>query len=835
MWERLKPTGLSQRGGRADDGNDNDTFAQNHWHTRGVSGGNKVYSYSIRAGPAPQRPQRPADFSALFKDTQQPQQLRPQEPTLVRPPKHLDHQLRSSQYRPASSIYSQPSPLQPQFAPSSSVKVQHVRKQRIADDNNVSPPSSPEALTPRDIRHQGPDISPIDEVPGMSQLDSNGGGLRPGSRSQGRSNIPMMRRERRKHQEQAVSHVRDTKSREQLQEMSESNVDETSPQSNRQHSDPRWDPMTGEITSSNLGRPSQVKPTEYAQGLGITNTQNSPNSNASFGERVRRKMPVSRPEVVFDSRPAWNGASGRTTLVAPVQDKPDVAPLRIPPKSTKRSIPRLGSASPPVSPETGRYATPISERTDGSASWSPASPATHTDAQAYPSPPNSDKPLNGRNAQFELDNAGTRGSGAGADSTAPSPPPQQQQHQQPRHLNLFQRAQQQLKNHQNQQQPLPSPENPAQVSVSAAATITTSEDLRQQSPIYHQELATSSPPVNDYNQQSTLSASHHVPQPSWSSSVYSAATNAAAPPPAPYPLPPLPTSNPAEAVRAAEQSNATNRDPWTQPPSRFSVTTYAPSTFGSPRPSQDGEAPPMPTPPQQFTSVLDRSRPKVGRETIGARPSKDKNSAADPIVISLKAPPFSDSPSRTGPLGSNPVVRNPRSRTWDTDTKSGRGAPMMAGALGGIPRVNSTSPTAAFPTAAAFSSTFKERRLSTSSTNTNKDLPPAPPEIEGNTNGDRVAILNAKIASLGNRRININKSIKQMTELMPADNLMASNAVLVKREEEKKKVEALKVELADVQRQEYELGLKLHRSYKRMDREANYESTSLWVKRATHD
>jgi hypothetical protein len=72
-----------------------------------------------------------------------------------------------------------------------------------------------------------------------------------------------------------------------------------------------------------------------------------------------------------------------------------------------------------------------------------------------------------------------------------------------------------------------------------------------------------------------------------------------------------------------------------------------------------------------------------------------------------------------------------------------------------------------------------------------------------------------------------------MTELMPNDNLMASAQVLRKREVERMKVEGLREELAEVQQEEYELGLKLHRAYKRLDREAEFEPTGLWVRRVT--
>lgn len=71
-----------------------------------------------------------------------------------------------------------------------------------------------------------------------------------------------------------------------------------------------------------------------------------------------------------------------------------------------------------------------------------------------------------------------------------------------------------------------------------------------------------------------------------------------------------------------------------------------------------------------------------------------------------------------------------------------------------------------------------------------------------------------------------------MTELMPQDRLLASEEVLRRREDEKKKVERLKEELAEVQQEEYELGIKLHRAYKRQERESEWESGSLWVKRA---
>lgn len=72
-----------------------------------------------------------------------------------------------------------------------------------------------------------------------------------------------------------------------------------------------------------------------------------------------------------------------------------------------------------------------------------------------------------------------------------------------------------------------------------------------------------------------------------------------------------------------------------------------------------------------------------------------------------------------------------------------------------------------------------------------------------------------------------------MTELMPTDSLVVTDEVRRKREMEKMKIETLKTEEADVRREEHEIGLRLHRAWKRRDKEAVYEPTGLWVRRVT--
>ncbi|EOO00955.1 hypothetical protein UCRPA7_3584 [Phaeoacremonium minimum UCRPA7] len=206
----------------------------------------------------------------------------------------------------------------------------------------------------------------------------------------------------------------------------------------------------------------------------------------------------------------------------------------------------------------------------------------------------------------------------------------------------------------------------------------------------------------------------------------------------------------------------------------------------------------MPTPPQHYLnsspspankadSVMDRRKPKL-------RSGGDLEDA-EPIRISLGQPWMSTALATSGsPKGPRDLDKGPVARARTNADPSSRPDSILS---------------------------------------INKSLPAPPPETEAESARDRVAFLNAQLQGLGNRRINITKSIKQMTELMPQDNLMASADVIHKRELEKRKVEALKQELAEVQREEYEIGLKLHRAYKRMDRDADYEPTTLWVRRVT--
>ncbi|PHH74779.1 hypothetical protein CDD80_2851 [Ophiocordyceps camponoti-rufipedis] len=213
-----------------------------------------------------------------------------------------------------------------------------------------------------------------------------------------------------------------------------------------------------------------------------------------------------------------------------------------------------------------------------------------------------------------------------------------------------------------------------------------------------------------------------------------------------------------------------SQDVWSQPASRFSVTTCATSIPPTPR-----QLPPVPPPAPSAKDGIP-SPPEQGRNS----PTSSDEAGNSPCSTVNSARPSYPQP-RVLAMKDHHLV--PDRGTW------------------------------AFPRTAT------------------KPLPPAPPELS--QSNSRISQLNVQMQSLVHRRINLNRSIQKMTELMPSDSLFAGQEVLRKREKEKRKVQALRDELALVQREEYDVGLKLHRAYKRQERDGDFQESVLWVRRVT--
>ncbi|KAK1976081.1 hypothetical protein LZ30DRAFT_604192, partial [Colletotrichum cereale] len=732
----------------------------------------------------------------------------------------------SRQWRPASSIYSRSddvvSPLSPDFAkgaaPNSNGFVSPLSPDfaNVAASKNyrsaaaeVSPPSSPEmegymktATTPT----QGRNVSPMDS-PNMSQLDTAAEHGRSGQQqqqqqkqqdqyqhlnpeSQQKTNIPMMRRERRKNQEVSSHTLRETKSQQRLRIQRET----------------RWDDMTGEPTSQDKGRAGQVRPQEYAQEFGanmpfgmspaaMKAMQNAPQTHQTFGDRLRRlrpsggtqkkqqqqqqqqqeqrqrqrqPSPESATAVIepIDERPPWRGASGRTPIVHPVRDTKPASPLSIPPQGARRAavgprLPIAGVTSPlsPVSPsrsETSpRSRTPTTRTVLNAprqltASASPSATRSPPPAQSsYPSPPNSSADV--QSPVHETPDAAT--DAADAATLQPAPLPGQQQQQQQQQQTVVPNVPDAHSGHDKAIRRKPHRTNPL--------------GLRAAQPSYtssiYSEQTIRSPTFQEHEKP------HHHPPPA---------------PPSPVPVDHKPT---------AVASEPAGQRPLDSNPAAYT----AGSTPVTPRESAGTASAPvqssLPSPPHQADGVMSRKRPPVIKSTS---PSINPD---QPFLISMSSPymssAFAEAPTPPPARAQLPSQRD------------------------SLPR---TSPVSLFSNSSRPESVWS----------TSKALPPPPTEMS--MSNDRVGYLKARLESLSNRRININKAIRQMTELMPTDHILASQAVLLKREAEKRKVEALKTELSEIQREEYETGLKLHRAYKRMDRNAEYEPTTLWVRRVTN-
>lgn len=109
-----------------------------------------------------------------------------------------------------------------------------------------------------------------------------------------------------------------------------------------------------------------------------------------------------------------------------------------------------------------------------------------------------------------------------------------------------------------------------------------------------------------------------------------------------------------------------------------------------------------------------------------------------------------------------------------------------------------------------------------------KPLPDCPPEQQA---GNRIDALEARRDTLARRKGNIETIIHELTQVIQPSSVAYDMAA---REEVKKTVASLNSELADIKREDHEIGLKLFRAYKKRDDDGSYGgSTSFWVKRVT--
>ncbi|KAI9372678.1 hypothetical protein BJX61DRAFT_428419 [Aspergillus egyptiacus] len=120
------------------------------------------------------------------------------------------------------------------------------------------------------------------------------------------------------------------------------------------------------------------------------------------------------------------------------------------------------------------------------------------------------------------------------------------------------------------------------------------------------------------------------------------------------------------------------------------------------------------------------------------------------------------------------------------------------------------------------------RKPTPSEVPSDKELPPNPAEM---TAQGRIGMLEARRDDLARRRANINTIIYELTQVIQPSSVAYDMAA---REEVKKTVSSLNNELAEIKKEEHEIGLKLLRAWKKREDEDFFgQSSSLWVRRVT--
>ncbi|KAJ6011188.1 hypothetical protein N7451_002600 [Penicillium sp. IBT 35674x] len=95
---------------------------------------------------------------------------------------------------------------------------------------------------------------------------------------------------------------------------------------------------------------------------------------------------------------------------------------------------------------------------------------------------------------------------------------------------------------------------------------------------------------------------------------------------------------------------------------------------------------------------------------------------------------------------------------------------------------------------------------------------------------DRIQALEAKRDGLARRRINLETVIKELTRVIQPNNVVYD---LAAKQEVKRSVQSIENDIAEIKREEHELGLKAARAWRRLDENNNGDGSTLWVKRVT--
>lgn len=244
-----------------------------------------------------------------------------------------------------------------------------------------------------------------------------------------------------------------------------------------------------------------------------------------------------------------------------------------------------------------------------------------------------------------------------------------------------------------------------------------------------------------------------------------------------------PPQDPVVYKAAGQTPDKLNREP----SSRFSWTTYnSATTYQHSPPPSPPQPPPLPT--------ITPSRPRVVTEPISA------STAANSILSRRRPVPQADRlPEHILPSPSSSGPETPGTAKITT----------------------MSSPTTNSPISPSGASTFN------TATGTSKALPLPPTSLSAS---DHIAVLESQIEDLRIRRSNVYRLLNDLNNAAPPNPLITDfkRARLV---EQRKR--GFEDELSEIKREEHDVGLRLHRAWRKRDREMGGEGSAIWVRRVT--
>jgi hypothetical protein len=134
-----------------------------------------------------------------------------------------------------------------------------------------------------------------------------------------------------------------------------------------------------------------------------------------------------------------------------------------------------------------------------------------------------------------------------------------------------------------------------------------------------------------------------------------------------------------------------------------------------------------------------------------------------------------------------------------------------------------SSPPSDSPTSPSGASTF-----STATTGTSKALPAPPTTLSAS---DHIAVLESQMEDLRIRRNNVYRLLNDLNNAAPPNPLITDYKRARLAEQRKRTFED---ELSDIKRVEHDVGMKLHRAWKKREREdPNQGGSAIWIRRVT--